>query len=172
MADDTLQIEDFEPRHSIVITPARMVRYYEIVKLKNELYPWSSAFPHAVKYTIPLTYCLAVSDEHSSVSRMYRDLKCQHHLVQELNGQRPNIPGLAPVGFDRWMTLFVKAYPEEMYKRLQKAVPDMPISNSDKKKDFHKKYLGDCSPYMKTVGFVNASNTLSQRTQISNSLGA
>lgn len=24
-----------------------MVKYYEIVKLKNELYPWSSAFPHA-----------------------------------------------------------------------------------------------------------------------------
>lgn len=42
---EPLQIEDYEPRHSIVITPAKMVRYYETVKLKNELYPWSSAFP-------------------------------------------------------------------------------------------------------------------------------
>ena len=67
---------------------------------------------------------------------MYRDLKCQHHLVQELNGQRPNIPGLAPVGFERWMTLLVTAYLGEEYKRLQKAVLDMPISNSDKKERF------------------------------------
>lgn len=55
MVDGTLQIEDYEPRHSIIITPAKMVKYYEIVKLKNELYPWSSVFPNAGKYTIPLT---------------------------------------------------------------------------------------------------------------------
>lgn len=69
---------------------------------------------------------------------MYRDLKCQHHLVQERNGQRPNIPGLTSVGFERWMTLLVKAYPEEEYKRLRKAVLDMPISNPDKKERFPK----------------------------------
>ncbi len=50
-----VQIEDHEPRHSIVVTPAKMVRYYEIVKLKNELYPWSSAFPHARQSIMPLT---------------------------------------------------------------------------------------------------------------------
>ena len=55
MVDDTLQIEDYEPRHSIIITPVKMVKYYETVKLKNELYPWLSAFPHAGKYTTPLT---------------------------------------------------------------------------------------------------------------------
>lgn len=55
MADDILQIEDYEPRYSIVITPAKMIRYYKIVKLENEIYPWSSAFSHNVKCTIPLT---------------------------------------------------------------------------------------------------------------------
>ena len=38
MVDDTLHIEDYEPRHSIVITPAKMISYYKIVKLQNELY--------------------------------------------------------------------------------------------------------------------------------------
>ena len=54
MADDTLQIEDYEPRHSIVITPAKMISYYKIVKLQNELHPWSSAFPRAGQSTMPL----------------------------------------------------------------------------------------------------------------------
>ena len=35
------QIEDYEPFQSIVITPAKMVQYYEDVKLSNEIYPWS-----------------------------------------------------------------------------------------------------------------------------------
>ena len=69
---------------------------------------------------------------------MYRDLKCQHHLVQEQNNQRPDIPGLTPVGFERWMTLLIQAHPEEEYRRLQKAVLDMPISNPDKRERFPK----------------------------------
>lgn len=36
-----LQIEDYEPCHSIVITPGKMIKYYEDVKLPNEIYPWS-----------------------------------------------------------------------------------------------------------------------------------
>lgn len=43
-ADGVLQIEDYEPRHSIVITPTKMVKYYDAVKLSNELYPWPSTF--------------------------------------------------------------------------------------------------------------------------------
>ena len=69
---------------------------------------------------------------------MYRDLKCQHHLVQEQNNQRPDIPGLTPVGFERWMTLLIQAHPEEEYRRLRKAVLDMPISNPDKRERFPK----------------------------------
>ena len=43
-AHRVLQIEDYEPRHSIVITPTKMVKYYEDIKLSNELYPWASMF--------------------------------------------------------------------------------------------------------------------------------
>lgn len=69
---------------------------------------------------------------------MYRDLGCQHHLVQKRNDQRPNIPGLTPAGFERWATLLIHAYPEEEYTRLNKAVLDMPISNPDKRERFPK----------------------------------
>lgn len=66
---------------------------------------------------------------------MYRDLECQHHLVQEASNARPHIPGLTPVGFEKWVTLLIQAYPEEEFERLQKAVREMPIDNPDNKKE-------------------------------------
>ena len=66
---------------------------------------------------------------------MYRDLACQHHLVQDKFDERPDIPGLTPVGFERWVTLLIQAHPEEEFERLQKAVLEMPISNPDDKKE-------------------------------------
>ena len=66
---------------------------------------------------------------------MYRELECQHHLVQERYDERPDIPGLTPVGFERWVTLWIQAHPDEEYERLQKAVLSMPISNPDDKKE-------------------------------------
>lgn len=113
------QIEDYEPRYSIVITPHKMAKYYDDVKLAHELYPWKLVF----------------DDEHTSISRMYRDLGCQHHLVQEHHDERPDIPGLTPVGFAKWVTGLVQAHPEAEFERLQKAVLEMPISNPDDKKE-------------------------------------
>lgn len=72
---------------------------------------------------------------------MYRDLECQHHLVQERHDERPDIPGLTPVGFERWVTLLIQAHPEEEFGRLQKAVLDMPICNPDDRKERFPKEL-------------------------------
>ncbi|KAL8736461.1 MAG: hypothetical protein Q9166_000253 [cf. Caloplaca sp. 2 TL-2023] len=118
-------IEDYEPCHSIVITPDKMVQYYKDVKLADEFYPWSTVF----------------DDEHSSISRMYRDLECQHHLVQEHFDEKPDIPGLTPVGFQKWVTLLIQAHPEKEFERLQKAVLAMPINNPDEKKERFPKEL-------------------------------
>ena len=80
-------------------------------------------------------------DEHSSISRMYRDLECQHHLVQERFDERPDIPGLTPVGFEKWVTWLIQAHPDEEFARLQKAVLDMPICNPDDRKERFPKEL-------------------------------
>ena len=112
-----------------------MVRYYEDVKLSRELYPWSGTY-HLLEGCYSAKILIVVfDDEHSSISRMYRDLECQHHLVQERYDERPDIPGLTPVGFERWVTLLIQAHPEEEFERLQKAVLEMPISNPDDKKE-------------------------------------
>ncbi|KAI4192765.1 MAG: hypothetical protein LQ346_004175 [Caloplaca aetnensis] len=118
-------IDDYKPYHSIVITPGKMVQFYQDVKLPKELYPWSTVF----------------DDERSSISRMYRDLECQHHLVQEHFHERPDIPGLTPIGFQRWVTLLIQAHPEEEFERLAKAVLAMPINNPDEKKERFPKEL-------------------------------
>lgn len=81
-------------------------------------------------------------DDRSSISRIYRELGCQHHLVQEGDDQRPEIPSLTPVGFQRWVTLLIQAHPDQEYERLQKAVLDMPISNPDDKKE---RFPKECS---------------------------
>lgn len=62
------------------------------------------------------------------------------------------------------MTLPIQTHPEKEYRRLRKAVLDMPIRQK------RKVSKGDLSaivpPNMKIVEFVNTSNTLSQSTQI------
>ena len=71
----------------------------------------------------------AIFDDHSSISRIYRKLRCQHHLIQGRDNQKPDIPCLTPAGFERWVTLLIQAHPEEEYKRLQKVILNVPISN-------------------------------------------
>ena len=108
-------VEDFEPKHSLVVTPSKMQKYYEVTKITSELYPWQMVF----------------DDRTSSISRVYREIEAQHHLVQEELHSRPDIPGLTPHGFEKWSTLMILAHPEEEFERLAKAMMDMPICNFD-----------------------------------------
>ena len=65
---------------------------------------------------------------HEQIAWIYRCLDCEYHLVPDGDlTKAPTIPALTPAGFDRWMTLFVLAYPSEESERLQKVVETMPI---------------------------------------------
>ncbi|KAK5068622.1 hypothetical protein LTR69_000742 [Exophiala sideris] len=112
-------IEDYEPKNSLVITPTKLQKYYEETKLNNEFYPWRAVF----------------DDRTSSISRMYREIEAQHHLVQEKLNERPDIPGLTPLGFEKWATMLLKAHPDQEFDRLAKTALEMPISNPDDKKE-------------------------------------
>ncbi|KAI9805443.1 MAG: hypothetical protein M1825_000694 [Sarcosagium campestre] len=109
-------IDDFEPVNSIVVTPKKLAQYYESVRVQPEMVSWNRRPPAAL-------------------SDLYRELECQHHLVQLRDDSLPTIPGLTPVGFERWMTLLLMAYPDAEVERLQKAVLQMPISNADDHKE-------------------------------------
>ncbi|KAI9770809.1 MAG: hypothetical protein M1840_003059 [Geoglossum simile] len=120
-------IADFEPKGSIVVTPSKMAMYYEVVKIPDETCVWSYQFK---------------GRKFNSLSRLYRDLECQHHLVQDRPDEQPSIPGLTPAGFEKWMTILLRAYPDQEVMRLQKAIRDMPINNADDPKERFPKEIG------------------------------
>lgn len=120
-------IEDYEPKSSIVVTPAKMQQFFEDVKLTNEIYPWGDIFGGKIT--------------NDSISRLYRELRCQHHLVQLYSHCAPDIPGLTPAGFETWMEALIQAHPSLEHDRLAKAVLAMPISNADDNKERFPKEL-------------------------------
>lgn len=119
-------IEDYEPKKSLVISPAKMLRFYDEVKIRDETYPWQSIFGE-------LSY--------ATLSKIYRDMRCEHHLIQEHPAEPPSIPALTPAGFEEWMTAMIQAYPDIEYERMAKAVLDMPISNANDRKERFPKEL-------------------------------
>lgn len=77
----------------------------------------------------------------STLCKIYRDLRCEHYLIQDAPEKVPCIPALTPAGFQTWMTILIQAHPDLEYKRLSKAVLDMPISNADNPKERFPKEL-------------------------------
>ena len=120
-------IDDYEPKSSLVVTPLKMLRFFNETKVEEEIYPWETMFGGKV---IP-----------PSLSTVYRKLLCQHHLIQNQNHEQPNIPGLTPYGFEWFMTCLIQAHPATEYERLAKAVMNMPISNADDKTERFPKEL-------------------------------
>jgi hypothetical protein len=84
-------------------------------------------------------HALATFDRNNAtLSKIYRGLGCQQHLVQDHTGrfnEAPCVPGLTPLGFQRWMTVAIRAHPTEEYERIQKALVAFPICNADDKSE-------------------------------------
>ncbi|KAF2463488.1 uncharacterized protein BDR25DRAFT_298052 [Lindgomyces ingoldianus] len=130
-------IDDYEPKKSLVISPSKMLKFYNDVKLPEEIYPWHSIFGR-------LSY--------PKLCKIYREMRCQHHLIQEHSAGEPRVPALTPEGFQEWMTTMIQAYPDNEYKRLSKAVLDLPISNADDAKErFPKELPRRLFPYQENL---------------------
>ncbi|KAL2882493.1 hypothetical protein SGCOL_002233 [Colletotrichum sp. CLE4] len=59
---------------------------------------------------------------------LYQDLDCQYHLVQAAPRSQPNIPGLTPAGFAKWMISSILAYPDPEARRLHAIMSALPIN--------------------------------------------
>ena len=112
-----------------------MLKFYEDVRIKDDHYPWNGeSAPETSKFVRRLTFPSSVifgKLSNAAISRMYRDLRCQYHLVQSEPNEVPHIPALTPSGFERWMTTMIEAHPDQEFNRLKEAVLNMPISNAD-----------------------------------------
>lgn len=120
-------IDDYEPKGSLVVTPAKMLQFLKETRVEQEHYPWEAIFGGTMA---PL-----------SISMMFQKLLCQHHLVQDRYDRAPIVPGLTPHGFDWLMTCLIQAHPDNGFERLAKAVMNMPISNADSKTERFPKEL-------------------------------
>ncbi|KAJ5129388.1 uncharacterized protein N7515_005427 [Penicillium bovifimosum] len=112
-------IEDYPPGNTLVIPPYKMQKFYEDTHCPNDPYEWQDIF----------------DDRTSSLSRLFREIDVEHHLIQKDLKSRPETPGLTPKGFEKWATLLILANPEREHERLQRAVRNMPINNPDDKKE-------------------------------------
>ncbi|PYH44869.1 uncharacterized protein BP01DRAFT_357218 [Aspergillus saccharolyticus JOP 1030-1] len=112
-------IEDYPPGNTLVVTPEKLQKFYEDTAVTSDPYPWQDIF----------------DDRTSSISRLFREVEAEHHLVQNKLNERPDIPGLTPRGFERWATLMIQAHPDKEYERFQKAVLNMPINNPDNRRE-------------------------------------
>ncbi|KKK16184.1 hypothetical protein ARAM_006116 [Aspergillus rambellii] len=112
-------IENFPPGNTLVVTPEKLQRFYADTDVPSDPYPWQDIF----------------DDRTSSISRLFREVEAEHHLVQDKLNERPDIPGLTPRGFQVWATLMIQTHPDKEFERLQKAVLHMPISNPDNRKE-------------------------------------
>lgn len=110
-------IEDYEPKGTLVVTPQKMLRFFDETKVAEEHYPW------------PIIFGSKISS--GSLSTMYRKLLCQHNFVQNQLHEPPSIPALTPIGFEALMTFLIQAHPDTEFERLSTAVMNMPISNAD-----------------------------------------
>ncbi|KAL4879129.1 hypothetical protein BJY04DRAFT_103204 [Aspergillus karnatakaensis] len=112
-------IENYPPSNTLVVVPEKLQKFYADTEVSSDPYPWQDIF----------------DDRTSSISRLFREIEAEHHLVQAKLNERPDIPGLTPKGFEIWATMMIQAHPEKEYERLQKAVLNMPISNPDNRKE-------------------------------------
>ncbi|EFE38454.1 conserved hypothetical protein [Trichophyton verrucosum HKI 0517] len=108
-------IETYPPGNTLVITPEKLQKFYRDHRVSSDSYPWQDIFDNRT----------------SSISRLFRSLSIEHHLVQDQLDERPDIPGLTPRGFERWMSMMIQAHPEREFERVKNIVQNIPITNPD-----------------------------------------
>ncbi|KAG7145632.1 hypothetical protein HYQ46_005624 [Verticillium longisporum] len=84
-----------------LITPDKMQNFYAKYRVENEEFPLQDAFKPCKNTTFERTEYL------------YQDLDCPYYLSQAVPQAHPSIPGLTRMGFVKWMTINILAYPDQ-----------------------------------------------------------
>ncbi|KAK4102672.1 hypothetical protein N658DRAFT_506281 [Parathielavia hyrcaniae] len=109
-------LHEFMPPKTLVVTPAKMVAFYCQYKLELEPFQFTDLFrtrqgPSPIRLT-----------------ELYEQLACEYYLVPAKPNSRPTVPGLTLSGWARWMTLVIRAYPNEEAQRLARVFAALPIN--------------------------------------------
>jgi hypothetical protein len=112
--------KEFHPKRGFLVTPEKMAAFYQYYPMEDEVYPLFSIFK---------------SQSHNTLSELFQKLNCEHFLAQEDPSMQPTIPALSPTGFERWMTVWILAYPDQEARRLKKVVATLPIDADNEVSD-------------------------------------
>ncbi|KAK1983190.1 hypothetical protein LZ30DRAFT_588963 [Colletotrichum cereale] len=118
----SFMMAEFGRPETLVVTPDKMLTLYTKYRVEPERFPYQGA-------DLPPDIFEAQSEDAlKRVEFLYQDLDCQYHLVQAAPRSHPNVPGLTPAGFAKWMVSNILAYPDPEAKRLHAIVSTLPIN--------------------------------------------
>ncbi|KAM0597468.1 hypothetical protein ACHAPN_003458 [Verticillium nonalfalfae] len=103
---ERLTIAAFGVPGTDLITPDKMQNFYAKYRVENEEFPLQDAFKPCKNTTFERTQYL------------YQDLDCPYYLSQAVPQAHPTIPGLTRMGFVKWMTINILAYPDQESRRM------------------------------------------------------
>ncbi|GKT50000.1 uncharacterized protein ColSpa_10181 [Colletotrichum spaethianum] len=101
---------------TLVVTPDKMLTLYTKYKVEPERFQYEEIFRSRSE------------DALKRIEFLYQDLDCQYHLIQAAPRSHPNVPGLTPMGFAKWMINNILAYPDPEARRLHAIVSALPIN--------------------------------------------
>ncbi|KAK2001845.1 hypothetical protein LX36DRAFT_652846 [Colletotrichum falcatum] len=110
-----IMIAEFGHPEALVVTPDKMLTLYTRYRVDPEKFPYEDIFE------------VRSEDALKRIEFLYQDLSCPYHLVQAVPRSHPNVPGLTPAGFARWMISNILAYPDSEARRLHAIVSSLPI---------------------------------------------
>ncbi|KAJ4996921.1 hypothetical protein K4K48_007651 [Colletotrichum sp. SAR 10_66] len=112
-------IAEFSPPETLVVTPEKMLCLYTKYKIEPERFQYEADI-----------FRSRSKDALERIEYLYQDLDCQYHLVQSTTNpkSKPNVPGLTPIGFAKWMVSNILAYPDPEARRLHTIMSSLPIN--------------------------------------------
>ncbi|WQF81645.1 hypothetical protein CDEST_06659 [Colletotrichum destructivum] len=109
-------ITEFGPPETLVVTPDKMLSLYSKYRIEPE------------KFEYEVIFRSRSDDALKRIEFLYQDLDCQYHLIQAAPRSHPNVPGLTPVGFAKWMISNILAYPDPEARRLHAVMSALPVN--------------------------------------------
>lgn len=114
-----------------MVTEEKLRNFYTIFSIADEPQDWKAFFQ---------------TRQYDTVSRLFANLRCEHHLVPIVPHEVPTQPGLTPKGFETWMFTQLMVSPHVETQRLQKILDKWPIYDFKTDQRFPKYLPRECLP--------------------------
>ncbi|KAK4228019.1 hypothetical protein QBC38DRAFT_171414 [Podospora fimiseda] len=113
-------LEEFLPQKTTVINPEKLASFYAHHKVDSEPHPFTDIFRNR-----------SLSQQfYSKLQDLFESLSCEYYLIPSSSSgsPKPIVPSLTPQGWQRWMTLSIRSYPDVEARRFSSVFSTLPIN--------------------------------------------